>query len=78
MKHVNGRADCTGPAVQLGAEEKYFPTCFNCYRNSLLDAGQSPVEYWANEESIADQLCTDPTKRKDLTDVYVDDIECNP
>ena len=23
LKHVNGLADCTGPAVQLGAEEKY-------------------------------------------------------
>ena len=44
LKHVNGVADCTGPAVQLGAEEKYFPTCFECYRQSLLDAGQVPKD----------------------------------
>jgi len=40
LKHVNGKADCSGPAVQLGAEEKYFPTCYPCYRKSLVDAGQ--------------------------------------
>lgn len=44
LKHVNGIADCTGPAVQLGAEEKYFPTCFQCYRQSLLDANQMPKD----------------------------------
>ena len=44
LKHVNGVADCTGPAVQLGAEEKYFPTCFQCYRESLLDANQMPKD----------------------------------
>ena len=27
LKHVNGRADVSGPAVQLGCEEKYYPTC---------------------------------------------------
>lgn len=42
LKHVNGVADCTGPAVQLGAEERYFPTCFGCYRASLLKAEQMP------------------------------------
>lgn len=46
LKHVNGVADCSGPAVQLGAEEKYFPTCFSCYRRSLIEAGQSPVKEW--------------------------------
>eukprot|EP01035_Chromulina_nebulosa_P023258 gene23258-30145_t len=51
LKHVNGIADCTGPAVQLGAEEKYFPTCFSCYRNSLIDAGQSPVKEWEIESN---------------------------
>lgn len=53
LKHVNGKADCTGPAVQLGAEEKYFPTCFGCYRNSLLKSNQVPSESWnllPNEE----------------------------
>ena len=54
LKHVDGVADTTGPAVQLGAEEKYFPTCYNCYRNSLNDAvGQIPVSVWSrNMEAI--------------------------
>jgi len=45
LKHVNGKADCTGPAVQLGAEEKYFPACFKCYKDALKKAGQ-PVSVW--------------------------------
>jgi thymidine kinase len=45
LKHVNGKADCTGPAVQLGAEEKYFPACFSCYKRALQVAGQ-PVSAW--------------------------------
>jgi thymidine kinase len=32
LKHVNGKATLDGPSVQLGAEEKYFPTCYKCYR----------------------------------------------
>ncbi|MCB9030281.1 MAG: thymidine kinase [Deltaproteobacteria bacterium] len=31
LKHVNGIATVEGPSVDLGAEEKYFPTCFDCY-----------------------------------------------
>ena len=46
LKHVDGKADTTGPAVQLGAEEKYFPTCFPCYRQHCNDAGQSPSDFW--------------------------------
>lgn len=53
LKHVNGMADVTGPAVQLGAEEKYFPTCFPCYRKSLKDAGQG-LEAW--EMSVSSSL----------------------
>lgn len=39
LKHVDGKADLHGPVVQLGAEEKYFPTCFKCYRKQILDVG---------------------------------------
>lgn len=46
LKHVNGIADTNGPTVQLGAEEKYYPTCFECYRRSLAEVNQSPVECW--------------------------------
>ena len=35
IKHVNGKATCEGPAVELGAEEKYLPTCYKCYRREL-------------------------------------------
>jgi thymidine kinase len=31
LKHVNGLATSEGPSVELGAEEKYFPTCYKCY-----------------------------------------------
>ena len=32
LKHVNGLATSEGRSVELGAEEKYFPTCYKCYR----------------------------------------------
>lgn len=48
LKHVNGLADTEGPAVQLGAEEKYFPCCFPCYRNSLNEAKQTAASTWSN------------------------------
>jgi thymidine kinase len=32
LKHVNGSAVSEGPSVELGAEEKYFPACYKCYR----------------------------------------------
>lgn len=60
LKHVNGVADCTGPAVQLGAEEKYFPTCFGCYRSSLMLAKQMPVDSsWLTTEGL-EELTTLP------------------
>lgn len=36
LKHVNGVATVDGPAIDLGAEEKYFPACANCYSEQLL------------------------------------------
>jgi thymidine kinase len=54
LKHVNGVADTQGPAVQLGAEEKYFPACFGCYRSACKDAGQLPMDsFWVETESGA-------------------------
>lgn len=35
LKHVNGVAVNEGPSVELGAEEKYLPSCFKCYRIEL-------------------------------------------
>ncbi|MBI2743417.1 MAG: thymidine kinase [Chlamydiales bacterium] len=37
LKHVNGTATLDGPTVQLGAEEKYYPACFNCYKHQLCN-----------------------------------------
>jgi thymidine kinase len=31
LKHVNGVPSLSGPTVDLGAEEKYFPVCYCCY-----------------------------------------------
>jgi thymidine kinase len=41
LKHVDGKADCSGPSVQLGAEERYLPVCYNCYATSLKAAGET-------------------------------------
>lgn len=35
LKHVNGVATNEGPSVDLGAEEKYFPTCYKCYKKAI-------------------------------------------
>lgn len=36
LKHVNGVATLEGPAVQLGAEERYYPTCYQCYNRQVM------------------------------------------
>lgn len=38
LKHVDGRATIDGPSIQLGAEERYYPTCFKCYTAKLMEA----------------------------------------
>lgn len=35
LKHVDGKPTRSGPSVELGAEEKYFPVCFSCYSKSF-------------------------------------------
>jgi thymidine kinase len=52
LKHVNGKADISGPVIQLGAEEKYFPACFTCYRDSLKEAGQYVPDWEPNAEEL--------------------------
>jgi thymidine kinase len=50
LKHVNGIATNEGPSVELGAEEKYVPACYRCYRSqieqsvSTLDTRYKPQE----------------------------------
>lgn len=35
LKHVDGKAALDGPTVQLGAEERYYPVCYQCYRDQI-------------------------------------------
>lgn len=44
LKHVAGKATVAGPSVDLGAEEKYFPACFSCYKAELKKAGTKVEE----------------------------------
>ncbi|MCX6990691.1 MAG: thymidine kinase [Chlamydiae bacterium] len=36
LRHIDGQACFDGPVVQLGAEERYYPTCYSCYREQIL------------------------------------------
>ncbi|MCH9627012.1 MAG: Thymidine kinase [Chlamydiales bacterium] len=38
LKHVNGKATVSGPSVELGAEERYFPACYTCYSKQIQEA----------------------------------------
>lgn len=38
LKHANGVPTVDGPSVDLGAEEKYFPACFSCYKEQLAQS----------------------------------------
>lgn len=46
LKHLSGKATLDGPQVDLGAEEKYFPACYSCYRQQLSNAGVPTAEYF--------------------------------
>lgn len=35
LKHVAGKATLAGPSVDLGADEKYYPSCYQCYLTQL-------------------------------------------
>ncbi len=50
LKHVEGKPTIEGASIDLGAEEKYFPTCFNCYQEKLELAGLSVLEH--NDSTI--------------------------
>lgn len=43
LKHVNGVATSVGPSIDLGAEEKYYPTCAECYCQQLLLPAKSKL-----------------------------------
>ncbi len=59
IKHVNGLADLDGPSVQLGAEEKYFPTCFACYIQQLADAKQDLAQFGGGHQPYVHTFCGD-------------------
>lgn len=70
LKHVNGVADTSGPTVQLGAEERYYPTCFACYRKSCLESKQSPVPSW-NYHFMRKTISNSNHKNESLVDESV-------
>lgn len=35
IKHINGKATLEGPTVQMGAEERFLPACYKCYKSQL-------------------------------------------
>jgi thymidine kinase len=47
LKLVDGKPTVTGPTIELGTEERYLPTCPNCYRNALEN---QYVNYRASEQ----------------------------
>jgi len=38
LRHVDGVAAVDGPTILVGAEESYFPACYQCYREQLAEA----------------------------------------
>jgi thymidine kinase len=38
MKMLNGKPTVQGPTIDLGAEEKYLPSCANCYSEKISNA----------------------------------------
>ncbi len=41
LKLLDGRATLAGPTIDLGAEEKYLPTCHGCYHAKLSENGHT-------------------------------------
>ena len=41
LKYVNGMATNVGPTVELGAEERYLPACYSCYRQEIAAAHEA-------------------------------------
>lgn len=46
LKHVDGLAVHQGPAVELGAEERYLPCCAHCYAAELTRADVAEEHVW--------------------------------
>ena len=38
LKHSNGRAICHGESIDLGTEDKYFSSCYTCFREKIAEA----------------------------------------
>lgn len=36
LKHVNGKACVEGQSIELGAEERYYPACYPCYKKQIF------------------------------------------
>lgn len=52
LKHVNGVATIEGPSIDLGAEEKYLPSCGRCYREQLGKVAKAPIHGHVEQLSL--------------------------
>lgn len=57
LKHVNGLATNEGPAIQLGAEESYFPVCYKCYVAQLEKAKDAKTHTGCGHEECLQSGC---------------------
>jgi len=48
LKHLNGVAVYEGATVELGAEEKYYPTCYSCYRREIQNSIQMKANFFSH------------------------------
>ena len=49
LKLVDGKPTLTGPTIELGAEERYSPTCSTCYRTQLEQQYMTRLETHESE-----------------------------
>jgi thymidine kinase len=47
LKHIGGVPTLQGASIDLGAEEKYYPACYACYREQLSSRGLLPFAEFA-------------------------------
>lgn len=44
LKHADGKAVMDGPIIEMGCEERYFPTCYSCYKEAILRSKAGSIE----------------------------------
>lgn len=57
LKYIDGVAIDDGPSIELGADEKYHPACYSCYR-AQIEAGKKQK----NKPKILQKVSEEATK----------------